>query len=669
MNKDKYIITIMILIFFMNGCKDEVKSKLENITPVVLPTNTGKLIISEVMAVNAHTKMDPDFFAFSDWIELHNQTDNDIDISNYQLSDKLNEGVWTIPSGTTISSGEYLVFWADGKDSVQNGYHTNFKLKSKGEAIALFSAKGDLVDGFEFPKQEADISCALKDDKIVYMYPTPKAKNDIAIDNLSLTLKPIFSVNSGFYMQPQNVTLSTENGAKIYYTTNGSFPDKNSSIYNEPFSIDNTTVIRARAIEDGKLFSAVSTQTYFINENTTLPIISIAMDDNYLFDDKVGIYTTGTNGAPTPACAEGPAVANFYQKWKRPANIEYFDTNKELGFSLELDIKISGSCSRVLPQKSLSVKADSKYGKKSIDYELFPNKDISEFKGFKIKSAGQDWYTTMIRDAFMQQVIKDSMDVDYQDYRPAIVFINGKYWGIHNIREKKNEDFLAENHSDVDNNNKIDILQDNMGSEKGSSLNYEEMISYIEEQGVVNNDNYSEVATKMDIENYIDYIIAQTYFANVDWPYTNVRYWRERKDNSKWRWILEDLDLGLGQWNQPIEINMFSLITETENLVYQNPLWSTFLFRSLLENINFKNRFKEKYFTYLDSTFKTDRVLSILDNLTQAIRSEIPRHSAKWGDTDTRTFKDLAQWEINVEYLKDVIKTRNSTVRNELILF
>ena len=664
MNKSKYILTTMLIVFLLNGCGDESKQKTKT---QILP-NAGKLIISEVMAVNAHTRMDPDFFAFSDWIELHNQTDSEIDISNYKLSDKLSEGIWTIPAGTTIASGGYLVFWADGKDSVRNGYHTNFKLKSKGEAAALFDAEGNLVDGFEFPKQEADISCVSKEDKIVYMHPTPAAKNTVAMEELSLTTKPAFSINGGFYLQAQNITLSVENGAEIYYTTDGSFPDKNSSVYSEPFNIDNTTVIRARALEDGKLLSVASTQSYFINEDTTLPTISIVTDDSYFFDDKIGIYTIGTNGAPTPFCDEGPKVANFYQDWKRPANIEYFDADKRLGFSMEIDIKISGSCSKIIPQKSLSVKANSKYGKKSIDYKLFPNKDINKFKGFKIKSAGQDWYGTMLRDAFMHQVIKDSMDVDYQDYRPSIVFINGKYWGIHNIREKKNEDFLAENYPGLD-DEKVDILQDNMGVNEGSSKKYEEMISYIKERGLIDNNNYNEVAAKMDIENYIDYMIAETYFANDDWPYTNVRYWREQKDDSKWRWILEDLDLGLGPWNNPIQTNMLSLVTATDNLVYQNPLWSTFLFRSLLENANFKNRFKQKYSAYLDSTFKVDQMLGILDNLTGVIRSEIPRHSARWGDTHAEVFKNPAQWETNVEHLKNVIRARNDTVKSELALF
>ncbi len=620
-----------------------------------------KLIISEVMAINAHTIMDPDFFAFSDWIEIHNQSDEEIDIGGYSLGDNLNEDRWTIPLGTTLSAGKYMIFWADEEDIVKNGFHTNFKLKSKGEAVWLFDTEGVLVDGFIFSKQQADISY----NKSGYMSPTPKRKNSKTTTNLTLSSKPRFSLDSGFYHGTKSVSLEAEDEAVIHYTTDGSYPDKNSAIYTGAFIINKTTIIRSRAFKGQKLPSEVVTKSYFIDESTNLPVVSIATDDDYLFDDRVGIYTIGTNGASSPSCGIEPEVANFYQNWKRPANIEYFDKNKKIGFSQMVDIKISGSCSRVIPQKSLSIKANSKYGKKFIEYKLFPNKNISKFKGFKLKNSGQDWYSTMLRDAFMQQVIKDDMDVDYQDYRPSIVYINGKYWGIHNIREKKNEDFLAENHPGLD-DKKVDILENSMKVNEGETENYKQMISYIQTYGLESDINYDEVSTKMDIENYIDYIIAQTYFANIDWPYENIRYYREQKDGAKWRWIIEDLDLALGAWGDPIRTNMFFILTTTNDLIYRNPPWSTFLFRSLLKNANFKNRFKQKYHFYLNSTFNADKMILILDNLAQNIREEIPRHSNRWGSTHQATFKNLQRWEINIKHIKRIIKGRNGAVRSEL---
>ncbi len=630
--------------------------------------NEKSLIISEMMASNAHTAIDPDFMQFEDWLEIHNQTSNMIDISNYKVSDKLDNPKWTIPDGTTIPANGYMVIWADGEDMVANGLHTNFSFKNKGESVGLYDVHDVLIDGFEFSKQTPDISSTQMNGQVVFMNPTPGMQNSLAVEELTLSSKPTFSVAGGFYNDSQSVRLSLEGGATIYYTTDGSFPIINSPIYNEAIELDETTVIRARAFENGKLMSYAATQTYLINEDTTLSVISIATDDNNLNSDTTGIYTVGTNGAATPGCSKGPQIANFYQGWKRPANIEYFDSNRELGFSLETDIKISGSCSRMLPQKSLSISAKSKYEKDSIEYKLFPNKNITDIKGFKLKSAGQDWHGVMLRDAFMHQVIKDDMDVDYQDYRPSIVFINGEYWGIHNIREKKNEDFLAENHPNVD-DDKVDILEDQHGINEGSRDNYVQMIAYIEANSLANNDNYSVIDGMMDVENYMDYIIAQTYFANTDWPYTNVRYWRESDNSPKWRWILEDLDLGLGAYFSQIDTNMLEFITATENLNFRNPTWSTFIFRSLIENDNFKTRFKQKYANYLDTTFETNRVRDILDSMTEVIRPEIPRHTTRWKDSDNDAIKSLENWERRVDHLQDVVNTRNETVRDELELF
>ena len=626
--------------------------------------NRKSLVINEVLASNAHSMMDPDYYKFSDWIEIHNQSVHTLDIGNYVLSDKLDRGKWTIPQNTTIEAGGYMLFWADDKNKVANGYHTNFTLKSKGESVALFDNHNNLVDGFKFGKQHADISVRSEDNDLAYMDPTPNAENSVSSSSITLTNQPTYSSLGGFYEAGESVSLYA-NGSTIYFTTDGSFPTKKSLVYEHPITVDNTTIVRARALEDGKLLSDETTHTYFVGVDKNLPVVSISTDDDYLFGDSIGIYTLGTNGAKTPGCSEGPEYANYFQKWKRPAHIEYFDIDKNIGFSQEVDIKISGSCSRVIPQKSLSISAKSKYGKDVINHKLFPHKSIDNFAGFKLKSAGQDWYGTMLRDAFIQQVIKDDMDVDYQDYRPCVVYLNGKYWGIHNIREKKNEHFLAENHPSI-NPKKVDILKSNMEVKEGSNDKYKEFMEYINNHDLTDNTIYEEVKTMMDVENYMDYIIAETYFSNADWPYENVRYYRPQKDGAMWRWMLEDLDLGLGGYGSHVNTNRLEYISNPDLAGELNPRWSTSLFRTLLNNDTFKSRFKEKYYGYLDNAFQTQTVLDTLTNLTDAIKDEIPSHADRWKDTNEHVFQSRHDWDNNVEDLKTIIRVRNETVRSEL---
>ncbi len=630
--------------------------------------NQKSLVISEVMASNGRTLLDPDFSAFSDWIEIYNGSFEDIDIGGYYLGDSLKKGSWKIPVGTVIGANDHLIFWADGEDIVQKAMHTDFTLKSKGEKVGLFDRNGDLVDGFSFGKQKTDISCGIKNNQLIYMIPTPGVENSKAFENHDLSQKPAFSIDGGFYDNGFTVEISSFENGQIYYTTDGSYPTQNSTPYTTPLFIDKTTVLRARAKSEGKFLSEDITATYFLNESITLAVVSISTDNRYLYDDQIGIYTTGTNGTTSVGCTEDGVLANYFQDWARPAHIEFFDEEKNLGFSQEIELEISGSCSRIIPQKSLKITADDKYGSKNISYKLFENKPFVEYRGFKLKNSGQDWFQTMIRDSFLHRVIKDDLDIDYQDYRPCVVFINGEYYGIHNIREKKNRDFIVQNHPGVKKKN-IDLLYDNAGVKKGSAKDYLNMIDFIKNHDLSIDENYQKILLRMDVENYIDYIIAETFYLNQDWPYTNVRFWRENKTGAKWRWIFEDQDVSFGPWTDPMEINIFDRLSAVENLTYANPLWSTFLFRSLIKNSQFKARFKQKYYNYLNSTFQPQRMHAILDEMIAKIEPEMPRHIKRWNGTYEETIGSMEKWHYYLNHMRDMIDTRNSIVSEELETF
>lgn len=631
--------------------------------------NIRPLVISEVMAVNAHTILDPDFFSFSDWIEIHNQTDNPIDIGNYALSDKIDEAKWTIPANTTIEANGYMLFWADGKDSSANAHHTNFKLKSKGEEVALFDSNGVVIDSFKFNKQHSDISCSKNQDgDIVYMFPTPAESNKIKHGTLEdISQKPIFSKQGGFYNQAQSISLSAENGGKIYYTIDGSLPTKESFLYDGVININETKVIRTRALEEGGFYSDMVSNTYFINETSSLPVISISMDAKYLWDDMIGIYTIGANGVENCGIS-----ANYMQRWERPAHIEYFDKNRELGFSQGVDIKISGDCSRKRAQKSLSIEASDKYGKKSIKYKLFAEKSIDEFKSFRLRSSGQDWGRTMFRDAFIQRLIKDDLDIDYQAYEPSIVFINGKYWGIHNIREKKNEDFLASNYPDL-NSKKVDILYGYYGVKEGKEDDYTDLIYYIKNNSLSSDANYNYITQKIDINNFIDYQIAQIYISNFDWPANNIRYWKEQKDGAKWRWMMDDQDVGFNVYSLSysdnpedfgISHNTLESATSENSNPWHNPPWSTFVFRNLLANENFENAFVMRYNTLLTSTFSSLNAKTLINDMAAAIEDDMPRSIERWSSEGS--FVDMNRWHRKVQGLRDFARERPAIAKEHL---
>ncbi len=139
------------------------------------------------------------------------------------------------------------------------------------------------------------------------------------------------------------------------------------------------------------------------------------------------------------------------------AHIEFFETNGSKEIDQNVGIRISGGWSTKNICKSLVIYAREKYDEKdSINYDIFngetKNKDNNEvldkFKSLKLRNSWQDFNHTMFKDAFLQSLI-DDIGVDTQGYRPVIVFINGEYWGIHNVRECLDEYYL-ENNYDID---------------------------------------------------------------------------------------------------------------------------------------------------------------------------------------------------------------------------
>ena len=193
----------------------------------------------------------------------------------------------------------------------------------------------------------------------------------------------------------ENWDISTQDGSEIYYSTDGSYPTFGSTLYSGAISINKITVLRAMSVKEGTFPSERITHTYLIDEKTTLRAVSLTTDEKYLWDPMIGIYDKGVNGIAS-VCEEG--FANYNQDWKRPANIEFFDKNGDLGFSQEINLEISGNCSRINAQKALGIKANDIYGKESIDYKIFENKNINEFHGFKLRSSGRDWWKTIYRD-------------------------------------------------------------------------------------------------------------------------------------------------------------------------------------------------------------------------------------------------------------------------------
>ena len=418
--------------------------------------------------------------------------------------------------------------------------HTNFKLSSSGEKLYLYDSDKNIIDYINIPSLGMDNSYGRLPDGsnnlFIMTQPSPGYKNNASNKINSYIEEPAFSIPAGFYQDSIVVNLLNKNpDVKIYYTLDSSEPSDTSAtsiLYTEPIHINKTQVIRARAFTFNGYSKNSVTNTYLINENTALPVISLSSDPKNLWDSKTGIL----------------AGNNIWQDWEKPIHIEFFERDRSLAFDLNAGVKVTGNGSRELyPQKSLVLFARDKYDDKQIDYQIFPDKPIKHFEAIVLRNGGNDWNKTLFRDGFMQELSKGT-NIDLQAYRPAVTFLNGIYYGMYGVRERLNEDYVAGNYN-IDRDS-IYIIKPEYQSgflyEGRENQAYSDLQDYVYAHDLRISEYYNYVVSEIDVNNFIDYNAAEVYYNNYDWPILNQRMWRLINGNGRWRWILCDTDFGYG---------------------------------------------------------------------------------------------------------------------------
>lgn len=625
------------------------------------PAFAQTVVLNELLASNDTTITDPDFGEYADWIELYNASSESVDIGGYYLTDDLEEPTqWQIPEGTTIAPGGFLVIWADDENTAASALHANFKLSAGGETIGLYDSTVSIVDTLTFPEQSTDISYGrYPDGSTAFAFfkdPTPGSGNDTN-PVFGFLDPPQASLNSGLYDDMVEVELSSEDGSTVHFTLDGSVPTETSALYSTPLLFNETTVLRAVAFAPDYEPSEVASHTYLINESSDLPIISLVTDPAGFFSDEDGIYVEGTNGIPG-RCRTDPV--NWNQDWEREVHFSFFESDGAGGHTLVLDhgagAQIFGGCSRIYPQKSLSLHARSEYGSSDFAYQFFQDVDIESFDDLVLRSSAQDWWRTMFRDGMIQTLTRH-MDLDGQAYRPTVVFLNGEYWGIHNLREKLNEDYVA-GHYDIDDDD-VELIE---GTWSGQSDHYDELDALL--GGDLNNPSlFSEIEARMDVDQYMSYLIAEIYVANADWPGNNLKLWRPSTSDGRWRWMFFDADFGYGgNANGQYDSNTLELATEPNASGWPNPPWSTYLFRRLLTNDDFRHSFIQRLAAHTSTTFDTKRTYDVIDSLQAIIANEIPRHKERW----PQSISFGPTWESQVDIMREFASARPASIRGHV---
>ncbi len=536
--------------------------------------------------------------------------------------------------------------------------HTNFKITSSGESIFLFSSEGILVDSMYVHASSADISKGRKPDGheslLFFTIATPGGPNLTEGIIIATGKVPGFSNQAGFYPSAFNLTLNAPAGDTIYYTTDGSVPDKSSVRYVNPVIINQSAVVRARVIS-GEEVGDLVTNSYVLGRNFDMPVVSLSLKPEDLWDYYNGIYVEG----PGAQQAMPHYGANYWMDWEKPAHIEFFEPDGTPGFELDAGIKIYGQWSRTHPQKSLAVYARNIYGGNQIAYDIFRFIPVNTFKSLVIRNSGNDFYYTTFRDAFMQSLVSD-LDIDLVAYRPAVIYLNGEYWGIQNIREKITEHYVASHYGNVDKDS-IDMLENNQNIIHGSSSHYAAMMEFIEVNDISDTSVYNELKTMMDVNNFIDYQLSQIYYDNTDWPGNNVKYWREQSPGGRWRWIMFDTDFGFSLYNTNNYSNntlQFAIVPNSQDQ-WPNPAWSTYLFQRLLQNQWFRTDFINHFADNLNTRFHPARVRAQILYFRAKYLYEMPYHLERWSN-------NMSRWNSSIENMLTFAAYRSENVRNHI---
>lgn len=546
--------------------------------------------------------------------------------------------------------------------------HVEFKVSSEGETLYLTSPSQVYTDSLQVPVLLADESFGRvsgdPETTNIFSASTPNAANDTQ-GFTGRSGDAILNASSGFYPITINVQLTNPNlGQYVHYTTDGSMPNENSPVIGRSsISISQTKTLKFKTYEPNKLPSEIKVETYFIDQRPDLPVVSVSTSPDNLWSDDHGIYVRGTNGV-AGNCENGPV--NWNQDWEIPIHIELYETNGAKAFSHGAGAKIFGGCSRQNPAKSLSIFFRGEYGASKLEYKLFESKDIDTFQGFVLRNSGNDFTSqghSMMRDGLMSSLVADT-EIDLQAYRPVVLYLNGEYWGIHNIREKINEHFIEANSSSKADN--IDLLENDGWVVHGTNEAYSEFLSYIENNILAIQSAYLGVEDRIDIENYIDYMATQIYYANTDWPGNNMKFWRDRNDGGKFRWIMYDTDFGFNMsYGGHTNHNTLEFALDPNGPGWPNPSWSTYVLRRLVTSTYFVHKFANRMADLLNVNFKPEHVVQMIDSLSGNIQSEIPKHmqvennGQSWGGT-------VEGWRSDLEQMKAFARGRPAVIEQIL---
>lgn len=602
---------------------------------------------------------------YEDYIELYNTTASAVDLGGWYLTDDYNDLTkWQFPAGTTISANGFRLVWASSKDEVVGtNIHTNFKLtQTKFEKIALSNASATVVDSLTLQLTQKNHARGRTTNGGstwgIFATPTPGFSNGSSYTDY--VAKPVTDIQQGFYSSSQVVTITdSDPNATIYYTTDGYIPTTGSNLYSGPVTVSATEVLRARAFSSvtGMLPSFEEVNTYLINEPNYDPhfyVISLASND---FDQ----------------------LFNSWGLWNIDAYIEFFDKQHNFQFEGMGKVDPHGNDSWAFPQKGIDFEMEDDYGyAHTMDFPIFTEKNRNNYDHIIMKAGASDNYPFSwgtgggchMRDAYAATLaVRQDLEIDVRTYEPMIMYINGEYWGIYDLREKVDEPDYTDHYFNQGEND-IDVLKFWGGLQipYGSDTAWNNLYYYMQANSMAVQANYDHVQQRLNFKSVIDYMITNTYVVDCDWINWNTAWWRGRNPNgerTKWTYAFWDEDniLGLGENYTGWPSTNYDVDPCALNSIYQNAgpdMAAMDILNWLMVNPDFKNQYINRFADLMNTSLSCDTMSALVDWFNEVLTPEMPGQIARWGGT-------MSEWQANMAYLQNFITQRCAYIDSGIV--
>ncbi len=627
----------------MNPRRKVLTVLLAVVTILTQAQQATSLQINEICPSNIDQWVDPSF-NYGGWVELYNPTSTAVNITGWYLSDnkdKLQKA--KVTQTTSVLAKGFTTLWFDHY-SKWSKKTIDMKLDCDGGTLYLSDAQGNLVTSREYPEAVSRCSWArTSDGGDTWSYcanPTPgKTNAGCKFATERLEEPEIDTPSQIFGTSSIAVHVTIPEGCTLRYTTDGSAPTEKNG-YNSLTGVFSTTVTRTfrfRLFRDGYLPSAVATRTFIKStRDIDLPILSITGTQANFYGDSLGIFVQGVNGRP----GNGQSFkCNFNMDWERPSVFEYFTADGELLFAQEAGIERCGGWSRAWSPASFKIKANKRYeGQKHLLYPFFEEKPYLKHKTVQIRNGGND-NGCRVLDVILQQIAATSgLDVDYQAYQPVAHFVNGVWKGAINMREPNNKHFVYSNYGyDEDEIDQFEMSPDSGYCQKCGT--YEAMQDLLTLSKSASDANtYKAICDLIDMDEFCNYMAIEFYLRNSDWPQNNLKAWRPRREDGRFRFVLYDLD-GFDWTSSPFNdfankcIYTFNRLYGESQQYITKEIEVVTIFLNLLNNDTFRKKFIDTFCLITYSVFEPSRCAEICESVANRVAHTqgLYNNESPWG--------------------------------------